>query len=310
MITLQNLKYKKELLIVFGVLLIIGIAVVFFLLNSSDKDKSTDYKNAAYIIDGQSVTLDSGFAEVEISPGSASKITTGYFGNELVADLDNDGREDVVFILTQEGGGSGIFYYLVAALNKEGGYVGSEAYLLGDRIAPQTTELSQNPNHKNVIVVNFADRASGEPMSTDPSVGKSVWLKLNPDTMQFGVVEQNFEGEADPARMSLTMSNWTWVSAKYSDGKNVEPNQFGDFVLTFRSDNTFSAKTDCNSMSGSYKTSKNSITFDQIAMTKMFCADSKESEFLQLLDVTDRYHFTSRGELVFDLVGGGAVVFR
>ena len=45
----------------------------------------------------------------------------------------------------------------VAALNTEAGWIGSQTTLLGDRIAPQTTELSQNPNHKNVIVVNYAD---------------------------------------------------------------------------------------------------------------------------------------------------------
>jgi len=45
-------------------------------------------------------------------------------------------------------------------------------------------------------VVNYAVRAPGEPMTARPSVGKSVWLKLDPQTMQFGEVVQNFEGES------------------------------------------------------------------------------------------------------------------
>lgn len=157
---------------------------------------AADYKNAEYDIDGQRVQLKDGVAEVEAAPGSASKIITRYFGNELKTDLNGDGREDVVFLLTQNTGGSGTFFYAVAALNTEGGYIGSDGYLLGDRIAPQTTELSPNPKQKYVIVVNYADRAPGEPMTSSPSVGKSIYLKLDPASMRWGIVEPNFEGES------------------------------------------------------------------------------------------------------------------
>jgi len=154
------------------------------------------YKDASYLIDGKSVQLTDGYNESEILPGSAAKVITRYFGNELVTDLDGDGDDDVAFILTQESGGSGTFYYAVAARTTENGYVGSDGYLLGDRIAPQSTNVSQNPRHKNVVVFNFAERAQGEPMSTQPSVGKSVYLKLVPETMQWGIVEPDFEGES------------------------------------------------------------------------------------------------------------------
>jgi hypothetical protein len=121
---------------------------------------------------------------------------TRYFGNEYVADLDADGRDDVVFLLTQETGGSGVFYYVVAARNTEQGYIGSDGYLLGDRVAPQTIQMSPNPKHKNVIVVTFADRAMGEPMTAQPSIGKSVYLKLDTASMMWGIVEPDFEGES------------------------------------------------------------------------------------------------------------------
>ena len=153
-------------------------------------------RDTVYVIDGRQVKLHNGMAEEEMVPGSASKVVTRYFGNEVNADLDGDGREDVMFLLTQQTGGSGTFFYVVAALNTSKGYIGSQAYFLGDRIAPQTTEMSNNPRHKNVIVVNYADRAPGEPMTAQPSIGKSVWIKLDPLTMQFGEVVQNFEGES------------------------------------------------------------------------------------------------------------------
>lgn len=157
---------------------------------------ATDYKDAAYVIEGKRVQLVHGIATTEAAPGAASQIVTRYFGNELKTDLDGDGREDIAFVLTQETGGSGVFFYAVVALNTDHGYVGSDGYFLGDRIAPQSTNVSQNPRHKDVVVFNYADRAPGEPMSARPSVGKSVYLKLDPANMQWGIVEPGFEGEA------------------------------------------------------------------------------------------------------------------
>jgi hypothetical protein len=161
--------------------------------------QAADYKNAAYVIDGRRITLNDGVAESEAAPGSAAKIVTRYFGNQVLHDLNGDGRQDAVFLLTQETGGSGVFYYVVAALDTERGFVGSQGVLLGDRIAPQTTEIGTN----NIVTVNYADRAPGESFAIQPSVGKSLRLLLDADTLQFGEVVQDFEGEADPAVMKL-----------------------------------------------------------------------------------------------------------
>lgn len=154
------------------------------------------YKDASYVIEGKSVQLTDGYSESAIAPDSATKIITRYFGNELFTDLDGDGDEDVAFILTQVTGGSGTFYYAVAALNTENGYIGSDGYLLGDRIAPQSTDVSSNPRHKNVVVFNYTDREPDEPMSKEPSMGKSVYLKMVPESMQWAIVEPDFEGES------------------------------------------------------------------------------------------------------------------
>jgi len=188
---------KKYLYIV----IVIGIVVLGFVVFNQNREAqesnevvSSDYKNAVYNIDGKTIKLENGYAE-ETIPQSTSKIITRYFGNDLITDLNNDRRDDVVFLITQETGGSGTFYYVVSAINTDKGYVGSDGYLLGDRIAPQTINNSQNPQHKNVIVVNYADRQDGEPMTAQPSVGKSVYLKLD-DNNSWGVVVNDFEGES------------------------------------------------------------------------------------------------------------------
>ncbi len=296
-----------------GVVVLLGGFYLFnnYIYNEKQPTTSADYKNAEYVIEGEQVKLIDGVSEMVDSADSSVKTVTKYFGNELKTDLNNDGREDVVFLLTQETGGSGTFYYVVASLNTERGFVGSDGYFLGDRIAPQTTEVSQNPNHKNVIVVNYADRAKDEPMTTPPAVGKSVYLKLDVESMQWGIVEPDFSGEADPNRMTLSMKSWTWISALYNDGREIKPNQAGKFTITFLADGGFSVTTDCNSMGGSYTTDGELLTFGPIMSTKMYCEGSQESEFAELLQNTASYHFTSKGELVLDLkFDSGSVIFR
>jgi heat shock protein HslJ len=268
---------------------------------------AADHKNAEYVIAGKPVTLVDGVAEVEAAPGSAARVVTRYFGNELRKDLNGDGGLDVVFLLTQETGGSGTFFYVVAALATDQGYVGSHGVLLGDRIAPQTTESGRG----NIVVVNYADRAPGEPFSTPPSLGKSIWLLLDPGTLQFGEVAQDFEGEADPSRMTLEMKTWSWIRTVHADGREIVPRQAGKFTVTFSGDGSFTATTDCNRMMGGYTAGGGAISFGVIASTRMFCADSQESDFASFLENARRYEFTSRGELVIALENdSGSVVFR
>jgi len=50
-------------------------------------------------------------------------------------------------------------------------HVGTNAILLGDRIAPDTTQIANS-----IITVNYADRKPTDPMSTPPSVGVSKYL--------------------------------------------------------------------------------------------------------------------------------------
>lgn len=143
---------------------------------ASDTMLGKDPQNATYLIEGQEVTLVNGVAENEIAPGSASKLVTRYFGNELQIDLNSDGLMDTALLLTQESGGSGTFFYVAAALQQEGGYLGTNAIILGDRIAPQSTNV--DPGNPLQFIVNYADRKPAEPMSAQPSVGVSKTFKL------------------------------------------------------------------------------------------------------------------------------------
>lgn len=171
---------KKLIIIIIGVLAIAG----FFYLNQHSSpeivknEPQGDYKNISYVIEGETIPLHDGTYEAQAAPGSVEKVDTEYFGNETKGDFNNDGREDVAFVLTQSGGGTGSFFYVVAALKTADGYQGTNAIFLGDRIAPQTTEFRGGQ-----IIVNYADRKPGEPLSADPSVGVSKYLKVSADKL-------------------------------------------------------------------------------------------------------------------------------
>lgn len=165
----------------FLVVIAVGAFVYFFFYHpesrqeeaASTASSTPAYENISYRIEGKDVLLKNGYAEYEYSSGSASKMITRYFGNEATGDLNGDGMPDVAFLLTQDGGGTGTFYYAVVALKTTNGYTGTNAIYLGDRIAPQTTEIRDGE-----LIVNYATRKEGEPMAARPSVGVSTYLHV------------------------------------------------------------------------------------------------------------------------------------
>ncbi|MDO8552653.1 MAG: Gmad2 immunoglobulin-like domain-containing protein [bacterium] len=155
---------------------------------------TADYKNAMYLIAGKPITLVDGKAEIAAAPGSESKEIVAIFGEPIFKDLDRDGDDDVLFLLTKDSGGSGTFYYVAVAVNENGLYKGTNAMFLGDRIAPQTIGFQEGR-----AVVNFAVRAPEESFAVAPHIGKSVWIHLDAKKFEIGEWVKDFEGEADIA---------------------------------------------------------------------------------------------------------------
>ncbi len=265
-----------------------------------------DASKQTFIVDGESVTLTDGVLVKEVAPGSVAKDTIRYFGNEAKGDINGDGKEDTVFLVTKETGGTGLFYYLVGMLATDVLPKGTKAVLIGDRIAPQTTEVRDG-----IILVNYADRKTGEAFTVQPSVGKTLRLKLDTIALDFGEVVQDFEGDADTSKMTLSMKEWKWIKTTYDEDKEIFPTKKDAFLMTFTEEGEASFKTDCNSMNAEYTTITDTLSFGPLASTKMYCEGSQETEFGAMLADVERYLFTSRGELVLTLKkDGGTMVFR
>lgn len=124
-------------------------------------------QNATYQIEGQPVTLVDGVATTAAAPGAASQMVTKYFGNAVALDLNSDGQPDDAMLLVQERGGSGTFFYVAALLHAANGEQGTNAILLGDRIAPQQTMA--DPHTPAQFIVSYGERPANAPMTTPPT---------------------------------------------------------------------------------------------------------------------------------------------
>jgi hypothetical protein len=154
---------------------------------------TADPLNATYTIEGMEIPLLNGRHEVWAAPNSATKIRTWVFGEPVLGDLNDDGVDEAVLLLVHAPGGSGMFYYVAAALNVNGAYRGTNGVLLGDRIAPQNVAI-----RNGVVIASYADRRPDESMTTPPSVGISKYLTLEGGVLAeiepLGQGEQVLEG--------------------------------------------------------------------------------------------------------------------
>ena len=186
----------KILLIIFDILIIIVVVVlgsIFYkfstgndvnlINNNPEKNLQINIHDGTYKIGEESITLKNGLEIRDIVPGSASKLITKYWGNDLITDLDGNGTEDRAFIITQQTGGTGTFYYVTAMLNTKNGQVTVPGILLGDRISPQNMNLEAG----GILDVNYVDRKPGESFVINPSLGKILRLRVDPKSLQFVV---------------------------------------------------------------------------------------------------------------------------
>lgn len=145
-------------------------------------ETTTFGRNASFTVNGTLVSLVDGVSSVAVG-NSAARTETRYLGSEVEGDLNGDGQEDRAFWITQDATGSGTFYYVVVALKNGQGYTTTNAFRVGDRIAPQAMQIRSGELH-----VNFADRKRGEPMTTPPSEPKVLLLKVTPDGVLTGLM--------------------------------------------------------------------------------------------------------------------------
>ncbi len=163
---------KKLLLLI----LIIGL-VGWYVWSNNGKDKgqpveimttvlNPDPANATFYFDDGPIKLKNGKVSLNIT-GSAISVDTN-LAKEPVAygDINGDGKNDAVIILSQDGGGSGIFVYLAAYVSGNVEYKGSNAVFIGDRISPESITVLKS----GLVTFEYLDRDEKDPMTTEPTL--------------------------------------------------------------------------------------------------------------------------------------------
>ena len=122
------------------------------------------YEHVSFLIDGKAVPLD----------GKRLSIVSG----PTPGDLDGDGRRDAAVTLAYQPGGSGTFIYAAAVMDIDGARKGTNAVLLGDRVAPESAAVSNG-----MIVATYLDRGSGEPMTAKPTIETKKYIRVEDGTL-------------------------------------------------------------------------------------------------------------------------------
>ncbi len=104
---------------------------------------------------------------------------------------------------------------------------------------------------------------------------------------------------------------WIWEQTVMNNDTVVTPIQKGAFALTFDiENNTVSGKTDCNGFGGNYTITEGGIEFGPLAMTEMYCENSQEQEFVNMITESNGYMFDDQENLVLLLqMDSGSVMF-
>ena len=136
-------------------------------------------------------------------------------------------------------------------------------------------------------------------------------LHSNPSDKTNSTIVSKVITQNNYPQMTLNMKTWNWVNTIYNNGTEIKPIISGKFTLTFSKSKTFKATTDCNRIGGEYITSGDKISFSKMMSTLMYCDGSQEGSFTKMLNETQSYMFTSKGELVLLLKEDtGSVIFK
>jgi len=107
---------NKKSLIISLLFLIAIITVLYFALQQSAGPATSSAPTVANSSSTVAVTSDLRSIAWQVAGAPAQ-----YFGNEATGDLNGDGQADKAFLVTQDPGGSGTFYYVIAALKTAAG---------------------------------------------------------------------------------------------------------------------------------------------------------------------------------------------
>lgn len=108
----------------------------------------------------------------------------------------------------------------------------------------------------------------------------------------------------------LAAHTWVWEETTTPNGERVTPATPDVFTLTFSPEGQLSGTTDCNSFNAPFSLENTALYVSDFAMTRMFCENSQETQFLNMIANAQYIFFTAEQDLTLLLADdAGSVVF-
>lgn len=247
-----------------------------------------ELKNAAYRgfkVKQEPVALVNGTWEGEpFVEGGASRPRVQFVGDFTVAgDLDGDGSDEVVVLLSESSGGSGTFLYLAVVERKDGELENVATEPVGDRVQVRGARVEEGKIFLDVL------RAGPNDAACCPGELATMGWKLSP---QGGL--SKVASSSEPSRFSLeTIGGKKWVLAAWAfdEPAPAEPK----VTLSFE-DGRFVGKSGCNSYFTSVEQGEmpGDLSVGPVGATRMACPEPAmdvESRYLQQLGSANRVGF-------------------
>jgi hypothetical protein len=171
--------------LVFSFLLIVAVYTLYGLLVGALIKKSKKFKVSVItiiIVLVASILFQqvSNSAQISVAPefnNSANEISSKtpardsgqYFGNEVVGDLNNDGKNDVAFILARDYTDGTKSYYLSVALTTSNGHTGTNVISLGEKM-----ELQKISINYGIIGVTYLDQVDNKTKTAYARINKGI----------------------------------------------------------------------------------------------------------------------------------------
>lgn len=157
----------------------------------------------------------------------------------------------------------------------------------------------------------YVETPSGDVLPVDEYPNESAVIEPVPPSAEEPVLPNELVELTDNDLVGTWMWTATTTNADPEEATATQP-QSDAFTITFAEDGSVKGTTDCNNFSGSYGfDSEDGFIFGPMMGTLMYCEESQEGQFHNMLKYVTSYFINDDGELVMEMwADGGALIFK
>ena len=263
-----------------------------------------ELKNATYRgfegLEGPVALVEGSWEGEPFDEGSAMRPGVHFLGDfRLDGDLDGDGGDETVVLLTESSGGSGTYLYLAVVERKRGALENVGTKVIGDRVQVRKARIAEGQILLDVL------RAGPTDAACCPGELATVGWTLSSEGGLTAAAPST-----EPERFSHEViggTEWVLRAWAFDEPAPAEP----EVTLTFQ-DGRFSGKSGCNNYFASAEQGEmpGDVSVGPAGATRMACPEplmEVESRYLQQLGAVNKIGFMATQLILYyekDGVGG------